>query len=526
MTMKRANGSGSITPIKATGRHRVRIWHPPSAEHPKGRRESLGSYTTLEEAESVLRGALDLYAAGAVTPAGKKSILSFEVRYFELRSLRARDHKAAREKHRYAKHLRAAPFAAKPLPLVETVEVQRWIDALATTEADDDRGDRFLSQESVKKIVRLLRSVFRYALRDGLIEANPVTRDLELPAPDEREEEIWDYLRPGEQRAVLTCAAIPESVRLWIAFAMGTGLRPSELRRLLLVDVQADAEAPSVRVKKTKINRPRTVPLFGLALAAWRRWLELLPSYAPKNPRGLAWPRPRGGARSGLALPRAGGARHQLHEHEVWRGYLRAAGLDRDLRWYDVTRHTCATSLLCGWWGPRWTLHDVSRVLGHTNTTTTQRYAHVADEVLHVAGAATTATDLAAIFTPVGPPRWSPGPGTRGTPGPIRTGDQRLRRPEEYSLFRWLVGRGGPTLDRGSWIADPVEVLRAIARGDAQAAQAGGRQLAEQVLDGKAGRLARLAHQVLEGGPFMHARLIELCELLDDEAAATKRGVA
>jgi integrase len=517
--MKRANGSGSVTPLP-NGRHRVRISHPPSAEHPKGWRQSLGTYSEPEEAQSVCRGALDLLAAGLVTPAGKTSILTYEVRYFELRAKRCRDKRAVRERNRY-QHLRAAPFAAKPLPLVTTLEIQHWIDELATTEANDNRGERFLSQESIKKIVRLLRSVFRYALRDGLIDGNPVTRDLELPAPDERLDELWDYLRPDEQHALLVCLEIPEPVRLWIAFAMGCGLRPEELFRLLLVDVEADGPAPHIRVRKTKINRPRLVPLFGIALAAWRRWLEILPSFCPRNVRGLAWPRPRGGMRSGLALPRAGGTRHQLHEHEVWRGYLRAAGLERDLRWYDATRHTCATSLLCGWWGPRWTLVDVGKVLGHKNVKTTERYAHVADEVLHDAGAATTAADLAGVFGPAGVGH-AVGHGRSGNaarPARFERATNGLEGRLNAPCFAGLpVEHVQPVNDH----VDPDEVLHAMARGDGAAARAGGLALADRVLGSE---LVRLAQAVLEGGPFMDRRIIELCYALRAQAAgdAAKR---
>src|SRR5262249_8918138 len=163
-----------------------------------------------------------------------------------------------------------------------TVEIQHWIDALAETPAHDKRGERVIRRETTKKIVRLLRSVFRYALKDGVITVNPCTADLELPAEEDRLDEPWDFLRPPEQGQLLTCIEIPEATRLWMAFAMGIGLRSSELFRLRLEDVDLTAlDGPVVRVRKTKINRPRTVPLFGVALAAWRRWLELLPSFAP-----------------------------------------------------------------------------------------------------------------------------------------------------------------------------------------------------------------------------------------------------
>lgn len=520
--MKRANGSGSITPLR-NGRFWARISHPPSAEHPWGRRESLGTFADPAEADSVLRGALDLLSSGAVAPAADgPSLLGFELRYFELRALRGRDKKAKRERARYRLHLRAAPFAAWPMSKVTTLDAQRWIDLLASqcplvrAASEDSR----LSRETIKKIIGLARSVFRYAVKDGICAENPFKADLELPAEDEREEELWGFLRPAEQAALLTCVEIPEVVRVWLAFAMGTGMRIGELHRLQLVDVDADGSAPCVRVRKTKTNRPRSIPLFGLALRAWRRWLELLPSYCPKNVRGLAFPRPRGGMRTGLGLPRPNGAGgQQQHEHEVWRGYLRAAGITRDLRPYDATRHTCATSLLCGFWGPRWQLVDVGRVLGHTSTKTTERYAHVADEVLRDAGAATTAAELAELLAPVG---YAVGYGDAKNPARPARFERATNGLEGRVQAHEIQGLTGANDQQGT-NPDAVEILRALARGDAQTARAGGRELAERVMGS---RLVRLARQVLEGGPFIDARIVELCGAVldqEDEAAGPAR---
>lgn len=513
--MKRANHQGSITKTPS-GRHWVRITHPDK------RRESLGTYRELEEAEAILRGATDLLAAGRAAPAHQTSILTFEDRYFRLRALRTRDKQAAQERNRYKVHLRPAPFAAQPMGTVLTLAIQRWVDSLAETPAADKRGARSLAHETIKKILRLARSVFRYALKDGLIEANPCTRDIELPAPDELLDEPWDFLRAAEQTSLLTCLDITEEARLWIAFAMGTGLRPSELKRLQLVDVDVAGDATVVRVRKTKTNRPRIVPLFGLALSAARRWLELLPSFAPKNPHGLFWPRPRGGKRSGLGLPRPSLKGVQQYEHEVWRGYLRAAGIARDLRWYDATRHTCATSLLCGFWGPRWALVDVSKVLGHKSIKTTERYAHVADDVLRQAGAATTAAALVETFLRTDRVGYAVGGGDPKTLRATQDSNLRPSASETISLAREVAVLGASGNQRQ---ADPVEVLRALARGDGEAARAGGRALAEQVL---ASAVVVAAVEVLRGGEHVDRRIAELCErvLEAGDLAVTKRGAA
>jgi hypothetical protein len=57
-----------------------------------------------------------------------------------------------------------------------------------------------------------------------------------------------------------------------------------------------------------------------------------------------------------------------------WHAWLRSAGITRRVRWHDL-RHTCATSLLAGWWGRKWTLDEVCRFLGHSGIQVTERYA-------------------------------------------------------------------------------------------------------------------------------------------------------
>lgn len=50
--------------------------------------------------------------------------------------------------------------------------------------------------------------------------------------------------------------------------------------------------------------------------------------------------------------------------------------------WWHLLRHTGASSLISGWWGIRWSIEDVSKVLGHADIRTTQIYAHLAPQVI------------------------------------------------------------------------------------------------------------------------------------------------
>ena len=52
-------------------------------------------------------------------------------------------------------------------------------------------------------------------------------------------------------------------------------------------------------------------------------------------------------------------------------------GLGQPLRWHDL-RHTCGASLISGWWGRAWRLEEIKELLGHSDISVTQRYAHLA----------------------------------------------------------------------------------------------------------------------------------------------------
>jgi integrase len=372
-------GIGTIEPRGRRFRVRVLV---------DGRYRDLDTVDTVEEGESLLRGFSAISAAGEIATNGE-TLREYGTKWLDQREL-AGGRNTKTDRSRWTRHILAASFADDPLTTIGRRDIKHWVSQLHTRQAADKRASRRISPQTIKHCLALLRSCLQAAVDDELIALNAAAK---IKAPKVSRDDGWTYLLPEEQRAVLTCEAIPEPDRMLIAFAIGTGLRQGELWNLELVDLVVEGPYPHVMVrwgkpghKPPKNGKVRRVPLFGIALAAARRWLQLIPVYCRNNPLKLAFPTARGCRRRDSKAPRG------------WRGYLAAAGLadasrrhdGRAVRWHDL-RHTCASSLVAAWWGRTWRLDEVRDVLGHTSITVTERYAHLAPGVLAEAGRATMA---------------------------------------------------------------------------------------------------------------------------------------
>lgn len=142
--------------------------------------------------------------------------------------------------------------------------------------------DRRLGRQTIKHALRVLRGALRGPLDAGLVPRN-VTADVRPPKPSRDEATgdgvSWTWLTIDEIEEVLTAERhpgsgrrVPERHRLCWTVAIYSGLRCGELRGLQWHDVLLDTEHPSLRLRKTKSNKPREVPLLPPARAALRRW--------------------------------------------------------------------------------------------------------------------------------------------------------------------------------------------------------------------------------------------------------------
>jgi len=366
-----------------SGRHRART--PRDAS---GVQRSIGTYATAEQAWDALRAVQAVHAEDSLPLGHPDSLRTRGERWLDAREL-AGVRGIATERSRWRTHLATWKLADAPLRLLRRSDVHDWLAAVAIA----------TSRPTAQRCLSLLRGILDDAAGRDLVVEN-VARGVRLPGRPGRVEDPWTYLEPAEQRALLVAPSIPHADRLIAAVALGTGMRQGEQCALQLGDVHAgdDEQHPRLEVRRsgkgaTKSGKPRIVPLFGLGLAAMRSWLELLPRYAPTNPRKLVFPAPGGGRRyAGHPL---GQVYVEGHRRGRWRVLLEGAKL-RLIRWHDL-RHTCASSLVAGWWGRQWSLEEVCALLGHSSIAVTQRYAHLGDTALRQAAAVTQAASHAGV---------------------------------------------------------------------------------------------------------------------------------
>src|SRR6478609_1661379 len=383
MNERRRHGEGSIT--ERNGRFLVRLWRE------DGRRVSLGTFSTHDEAERVLSAACAKLAEGTAVLPGGITLAAFGLRVLDARELGG-VRGIATERSRWRAHVTGSALGATPIEKLTGPDVRAWLDELRRKPVSDmtaKKNPRFISDATIRRCLALLSVVIEDAIARGLASTN-FAKGQRIQKRGGAASK-WTYLTQLEQQAITTCEEIPECDRLRILFALGTGLRQGEQWNLQLNDVTAVGPSPHVIVrfgskgKLPKSGKLRRVPLFGVALEATRRWLKLLPKYAQRNPEKLMWPTPRG-------------ARRQPSKSYGFKTHLAAAGIKRPVRWHDL-RHSCASSLVAGWWGTRWRLDLVRALLGHSSVTVTEVYAHLAPDVLQ---AAARGTDGGAVWDQVG----------------------------------------------------------------------------------------------------------------------------
>lgn len=380
--MKRPYGSGTVENHR--GKFRAR-----GAPLPDGRRPPLGIFELEDDAHA----ACDAHAAvtaGAGLMPGSMTLRAWGKKFLDRREAGtcagqeepARDIKSDRS--RWKHHIESAEFIDWPIHTIARRDVKDWLQTLAKHDAADVRAKdpkkrravylrkpRKISAQTIKHCRNLLSKAFDEALEDELVSANPAKG---VKAPKVKTAP-FEWLTLEEQNRFERCVGVDEADRLRAMFAWGTGLRQYDQWTLKLTDLRLKGADPDVYFWCHKRQMMMRAPLFGVALRAIRRWLDLLPTYCPNNERGLVWPLPSGCQRA-------------KSKSYGWNAMVRKAGIKKHVTWHEL-RDTCGSSLISGLWGRAWRLEEVQEMLGHSSREVTERYAHLAPQVLDAAARAT-----------------------------------------------------------------------------------------------------------------------------------------
>ncbi|MDG2008568.1 MAG: site-specific integrase, partial [Candidatus Binatia bacterium] len=188
-----------------------------------------------------------------------------------------------------------------------------------------------------------------WAQGEGYLQTDPLARIKKLPENNERER----YLEPQEE-ARLLMALDPRVVDL-VKLALLTGCRRGELLALKWPDI--DLRKRELRVREAKSGTGRTIPLIDEACALLRG----MPSrfHGSYVFRG----KDREGSRP-ISTERAA---------KMFRQGVSESGIE-DFHFHDL-RHTFASRLV----QRGVPLYTVAKILGHSDTRVTRRYAHLTE---------------------------------------------------------------------------------------------------------------------------------------------------
>jgi integrase/recombinase XerD len=220
-----------------------------------------------------------------------------------------------------------------------------------------------LSPRSVARTVHAIRGLYRFAVREGRLEADPM-ENLKAPRAFKA---LPRYLTGDQVDALLAAPDVTHPLgirdRAILEVLYATGLRVSELIGLREGDV--DLEVGLV----TCFGKGRKERLVPLGQAA-RSWVE---RYLGEVRGRLA----RGRQVNTLFLSNRGGALSRMGLWGIVRRHAVAAGVERVLTPH-VLRHSFATHLL----ERGADLRALQAMLGHADISTTQIYTHVSRERL------------------------------------------------------------------------------------------------------------------------------------------------
>ena len=249
---------------------------------------------------------------------------------------------------RYLKHHVLPRFGRMHLDQLEQTEVMEWLETKVRVEG--------YAQATVNRWQVILCHMYKMAKKWGMpgADRNPLTGVPQKPCNNEVER----FLTPDETRRLQDAveASANTQLKYIVALLLLTGCRKRELLDAKWDEFQLERQMWRIPMQRAKTSKTRHVPLSRAAmeiLAQLPRW-EGCPYVVP-NPETLKpfW-----------------------SVYHCWDKARKAAGL-ANVRMHDL-RHSCASNLV----NSGQSLYVVGTILGHAQTKTTQRYAHLSTDTL------------------------------------------------------------------------------------------------------------------------------------------------
>lgn len=353
-------------------------------------------YATRELADQVLAKIVaDIATGRAGLPPDPKGVPSLGELATKWLARREHTHRAWRDdRNRWKLHLAPAFGGFRPAD-VDAAMIRRFVETKLAEK---------LVSTTVGHLVRLLSTFLADVVEQGFISANPVgslprsTRRLYRNATDPRTTPFLEKL--DDVRRVF--GALPAPVN--VAFAVGAlaGLRTGEVLGLDWRDVDLATKRILVR---QQVRHGRVGPLKDDES-------RLMPILSPLAPILAEWKLKTGGV--GLLFTPACEGRggrpgrpatfvqvHTLHRH--LKLALAKCRIDA-LTWYQATRHTFASQFVLS----GGSIEKLSKLMGHSSVTTTERYAHLRTDLFRVEDYDRLAVDMRAVGGVVVPMKPAP----------------------------------------------------------------------------------------------------------------------
>lgn len=315
---------------------------------------------TLAEARNQAKGLRADIALGANPRAealARKAVLTFDTFFNDhyLPYVKPRKRSWDRDEELYRLRIKAM-FGAKRLNQVSRLQIQNFHSGLM---------EEGLAAATANHHAKLIRHMLNLAVEWQMLDTNPASR-IHMFEEDNKQERYMNDVQLGNLLEVLRTDSC-RSVCLITMFLLATGCRLGEVLSATWSQVDKDKRVFRVLASNSKSKRMRPVPLNDTAL-------EVLNQLDTE------------GTYEHLFINKKT-EKPYVNIAKVWEKLRAKAGLPH-LRLHDL-RHQAASNLI----NSGSSLYIVQQILGHSDPSVTQRYAHLSMKTLN------EASDNASVIT-------------------------------------------------------------------------------------------------------------------------------